>query len=159
MQAALVDAHGPSTVHLDYDFGTQVLTVDVSHNVGDPNSHYINQIVVEKNSAHFMTKDYTSQPSISNIVDTFNVPAVDGDVLTVTAYCNSIGSFTESITISDPSSTTTTTTTTETTTTTTTGGSTTSPTSPAGLNLTLVTIASAAGVVIILIAVVFVKRR
>ncbi|MHA2076630.1 MAG: hypothetical protein ACXAB0_00060 [Candidatus Thorarchaeota archaeon] len=152
LQAAPVNAHGPSAVHLDYDFGTQVLTVDVSHSTGTPGTHYIVEIIVEKNSVEFTSRDYTSQPSTSNIVDTFDVSAVHSDVLTVTAFCNIAGQLTESITVIDPSATTTTTDTT------TSGGSTTSPTPPADLDLTLVIIAGAAGVVIIIIAVVFVKR-
>jgi hypothetical protein len=159
LQVAPVNAHGPSAVHLDYDFGTQILTADVSHSTGTPSTHYIIEIIVEKNSAEFTTRDYTSQPSTSNIVDTFDVPAVHGDVLRVTAFCNIAGQLTESITVIDPSVTTTTTTTTDTTTTTTTsGGSTTSPTPPADMDLTLVIIAGVAGVAIIIIAVVFVKR-
>ncbi|MHA2024637.1 MAG: hypothetical protein ACW98U_01955, partial [Candidatus Thorarchaeota archaeon] len=115
-------------------------------------THYIVEIIVEKNSVEFTSRDYTSQPSTSNIVDTFDVSAVHSDVLTVTAFCNIAGQLTESITVIDPSATTTTTDTT------TSGGSTTSPTPPADLDLTLVIIAGAAGVVIIIIAVVFVKR-
>ncbi|MFX1607109.1 MAG: hypothetical protein ACFFDD_14540 [Promethearchaeota archaeon] len=158
IRAAPVAAHGPSAVHLDYDFETQVLTVDVSHNVANPNTHYIIQIVIEKNSAHFMTRDYTSQPSTTNIVDTFDVPAVDGDLLTVTAYCNSVGSFTESITVTDSSATTTTEPTTTTSTTTTQDGTPTNPTTPAGMDITLVLVAGAAGVVIIIVAFAFTKR-
>ncbi|MHA1949813.1 MAG: hypothetical protein ACW987_08075 [Candidatus Thorarchaeota archaeon] len=165
IQAAPVDAHGPSNVHLGYDFGTQVLSVDVSHSTGDPSTHYIVQIIVEKNSVQFTTRDYTSQPSSSNIVDTFDVPAVDGDVLTVTAFCNIAGQLSDSITVSDPSSTTTTDTTTTSTTststettTTTDDGSTTSPPPPGDLDLTLVILAGAAGVVVIIIVVAFVKR-
>lgn len=164
LQAAPVSAHAPAAIGLDYDFGTQVLTVDVSHGTTDPDNHYIIQIIVEKNSVEFMTKDYTSQPSTTSITDTFDVPAVDGDVLSVTAFCNLAGQHTESITVSDPSSTTTTTTTSTTTTTTTTSsetttdGTTTSPTPPFGMDSTLVIFAIGAVAVVIILVIVYVKR-
>ena len=166
LQAAPVSAHAPAAIGLDYDFGTQVLTVDVSHGTTDPDNHYIIQIIVEKNSVEFMTKDYTSQPSTTSITDTFDVPAVDGDVLSVTAFCNLAGQHTESITVSDPSSTTTTTTTTTSTTTTTTttssetttDGTTTSPTPPFGMDSTLVIFAIGAVAVVIILVIVYVKR-
>ena len=111
LQASPVNAHAPSSVTLDYDFGTQVLTVEVDHGVGDVNTHYIIQIVVEKNSVEFTTRDYTVQDTTSGMSDTFDVPAVDGDVLRVIATCNAIGEHVNTIAVSDPSITITTTTT------------------------------------------------
>jgi hypothetical protein len=164
LQAASVNAHAPASIDLEYDFETQVLTVQVSHSVTNPSGNYIIQIVVEKNSVEFTTRDYTSQPTTAGMSDTFDVPAIDGDVLTVTAVCNIVGQDTNSVTVSDPSSTTTTTTTTTDTTTststetTTTSGSTTSPTPPAVMDSTLIVVAVVAGIGIIVLAVVFVKR-
>lgn len=165
-----MSAHGPSEVHLDYNFGTQVLTVDVSHNTVNPSTHYIVQIIVEKNSVVFTTRDYTSQPSSASIIDTFNVPADDGDVLRVTAICNLAGQLSESITVSDPSATTTTTTDTTTTTTdsttttdttdTTTGSVSTTPTAPpTDMDSNFVILAVGAGAAIIIIFVVAVVKR
>ncbi len=154
LQAASVNAHAPASIDLEYDFETQVLTVQVSHPVSNPSGNYIIQIVVEKNSVEFTTRDYTSQPTTAGMSDTFDVPAIDGDVLTVTAVCNIVGQDTNSVTVSDPSSTTTT----PDTTTPTTDGSTTSPTPPAGMDSTLIIVAAVAGIGIIILAVVFVKR-
>ena len=156
LQAAPVNAHTPASIILDYDFGTQVLTVQVSHSVTDPNSHFVIQIVVEKNSVEFITRDFTSQPSTSGITETFDVPGVEGDVLRVTASCNFVGDAVDSITVSDPSTTTTTTTSTETTTT---SGSTTSPTPPAGMDSTVVIIAVVGGIGVILVVVAGIRRR
>jgi hypothetical protein len=164
VQVVPVAAHTPASVSLDYNFQTQVLTVDVSHGVTDTGSHFIIQIVVEKNSMEFTTRSYTSQSSTTGMTDTFNVPAADGDVLRVTASCNFVGDAVNSLTVSDPSMTTTTTTnpstTTDTTTTdTTTTGSTTSPTPPTGMDSTVIIIAAVAGIGIIMVILVLVKRR
>ena len=146
LQASPVNAHAPSSVTLDYDFGTQVLTVEVDHGVGDVNTHYIIQIVVEKNSVEFTTRDYTAQDTTSGMSDTFDVPTVDGDVLRVIATCNAIGQHANTITVSDPSITTTTTTT--------------GTASPTGMDTTTVAILAAIiGIGIILLVVASVKRR
>jgi len=158
LQAAPVNAHTPGSVTLDYDFGTQVLTVQVAHGVSNVDTHYIIQIIVEKNSVEFTTRDYTTQDTTVGMSDTFDVPAVHGDVISVRAFCNGIGDRTASVTVSDPSATTTTTTTDSTTPTT--GGSTTSPTPPTGMDsITVAILAAVIGVGIILLVVVFAKRR
>ena len=141
-----MNAHAPSSVTLDYDFGTQVLSVEVAHGVSDADTHYIIQIVVEKNSVEFTTRDYTVQDTTSGMSDTFDVPAVDGDVLRVIATCNAIGEHVNTIAVSDPSITITTTTT--------------GKTSPAGMDTTTVAIIAAIiGIGIIFLVVASVKRR
>jgi hypothetical protein len=151
LQVAPVNAHAPASIDLDYDFGTQVLTVQVSHSVPDPNSHYIIQIVVEKNSVEFTTRDFTSQPSTSGITEMFDVSAVDGDVLRVTASCNFVGDLVDSITVSDPAATTTDTTTEPTTTPTNGDGF------PISMPLLIAVVVVALGVV--LVVVILLKRR
>ncbi len=108
-QAIQVSAHTPGPMTLDYDFSTQVLTVQVTHSVTDVNSHYIIQVVIEKNSVEVLTRDYTSQNTTAGFSATYNIAAVDGDVLSVTAICSISGQVTDDITVSDPSATTTTT--------------------------------------------------
>ncbi len=155
LKAAPVSAHAPGSVTLDYDFDTQVLTVQVAHSVANVNTHYIIQIIVLKNSIEFTTRAYSFQDSTSGMSDTFDVPAVDGDVLRVTAICNGFGEWVSTVTVSDPSITTTTTTSGTTGTT-----GTTTPTSPTGMDSTTVAIfAAGIGIGIILLVVVFVKRR
>ena len=44
-----VYAHSPSSMNLTYDTGTQDLEVEITHQVSDPNSHYIFNIVIKKN--------------------------------------------------------------------------------------------------------------
>jgi len=117
-QPANVAAHPPGPITLAYDIDTEILTVTVTHVTADVNTHYVYQIVIEKNSVVFTTGNYTSQSSASGMSDTFNVPAVDGDILKATAKCSVSGEGTQQMTVSNATSTTTSTTTTTTTATT-----------------------------------------
>jgi hypothetical protein len=105
IQASPVAAHPPSSMNLSYDFASQVLTVDVSHSVSDVNSHYIYEVVVEKNSVDVLTRDYTTQNSTSGMSATYNIAADHGDVLSVTAKCSQSGQMTDEVTVVDPENT------------------------------------------------------
>lgn len=96
-----IQAHSPSNITLSYDFGTQTLEVTVYHTVSDP-SHFIVQIQIWKNDIPHTLEIYTSQSSDSQHVDSFNIDAVNGDVLKVTATCSLAGSYTNQITVADP---------------------------------------------------------
>lgn len=109
-QPVNVQAHPPGPITLAYDIDTEILTVTVTHVTADVNTHYVYEIVIEKNSVVFTTGSYTSQSSASGMSDTFDVPAVNGDVLKVTAKCSVSGEGLQQITVSDTTSTTTTTT-------------------------------------------------
>lgn len=111
-QPANVAAHPPGPITLAYDIDTEILTVTVTHVTADVNTHYVYEIVIEKNSVVFTTESYTSQSSASGMSDTFNVPAVNGDILKATAKCSVSGEGSQQMTVSDTTSTTTTTTTT-----------------------------------------------
>lgn len=95
-----VSAHAPSNMSLSYDYDNQILTVTVFHSVADPNSHYIEEIIINKNSVFAMNRTYTSQASTSSMADTFNVNADDSDILQVTAICSISGQITRQITVS-----------------------------------------------------------
>ncbi|MFW9957980.1 MAG: hypothetical protein ACFFCT_07915 [Candidatus Odinarchaeota archaeon] len=114
-QPANVAAHPPGPITLAYDIDTEILTVTVTHVTADVNTHYVYEIVIEKNSVVFTTESYTSQSSASGMSDTFSVPASNGDILRATAKCSVSGQTSQQMTVSDITATTTTTTTTTTT--------------------------------------------
>ncbi len=95
-----ISAHPPSNMTLSYDYDTQILTVTVFHAVADPNTHYIEQININKNSVFVMERNYTSQASTSSMADTFNIDAQDNDILQVTAICSISGQIQRQITVS-----------------------------------------------------------
>lgn len=105
IQGTPVNAHTPSSMNLSYDFASQELTIVVTHNVPDVNSHYIIQVNVEKNSIDFLTRDYTSQNTTSQMSAIYSIPAVHGDLLEVSAICSISGSVTDQITVVDPTNT------------------------------------------------------
>ncbi|MGD9396581.1 MAG: hypothetical protein PVJ05_09160 [Candidatus Thorarchaeota archaeon] len=104
-QGTPVTAHSPNSMDLSYDFTSQVLTIEVSHSVSDVNTHYIYQVVVEKNSVEVLTRDYTTQNSTSGMSATYTIAADHGDVLSVTAKCIQSGQLTRQITVVDPENT------------------------------------------------------
>ena len=105
IQGTPVNAHTPGPMNLTYDFVSQELTIVVTHDVPDVNSHYIIQVNVERNSVDFLTRDYTSQNTTSQMSAIYSIPAVHGDVLEVTAICSVSGSVTNQITVVDPENT------------------------------------------------------
>jgi desulfoferrodoxin (superoxide reductase-like protein) len=110
-----VNAHSPSGITLDYDTETNTLSVDVNHDVSNPNTHFIEKIEVYLNDVLEEERTYTSQETASSKSDTFNIEAIAGDVFKVIAYCNQFGSYEQSLVISDGTTTEETSTTTTTT--------------------------------------------
>lgn len=147
-QSVLVDAHSPSGVNLEYSLSTNELSVDVTHDVTNVNTHYIEQIIIEKNSVQVASRDYTSQDTTSGMSDTF-VEADEGDVLRATATCSISGQLSAEITVTN---TTTTTSTTETTMT--------SPTEDGQpLSPTLLILAAVAVVAVLAVVLVVMRGR
>ena len=95
-----VSAHPPTDMTLIYELSSHTLSITVFHSVGDPNTHYIEYVTINKNGAFETDRNYTSQASASAYLDVFNIDAVQGDVLQVTAYCNQGGQITDQVTVS-----------------------------------------------------------
>jgi len=87
-----VSAHPPQGLGLQYDFATQELSAAITHIVVNPNVHYVAIVEITKNGLLFAAYNYTSQPTNSQFTYTYDVPAVDGDVLDVVLYCSLFGS-------------------------------------------------------------------
>jgi hypothetical protein len=85
---------------LVYELSSHTLSVTVFHSVGDPNTHYIEYVTISKNGAFETDRNYTSQASAAAYLDVFNIDAVQGDVLQITAYCNQAGQITDQVTVS-----------------------------------------------------------
>ena len=95
-----VSAHPPTNMTLVYELSSHTLSVTVFHSVGDQNTHYIEYVTINKNGAFETDRNYTSQASVSAYLDVFNIDAVQGDVLQVTAYCNQGGQITDQVPVS-----------------------------------------------------------
>ena len=96
-------AHNPSNMSLSYNSNTDVLSVTITHNVADPNSHYIESVEIKLNGSTIINQPYSSQPSTSTFTYQYNITAGVGAPIQVTATCNQVGSITRSITVGDDS--------------------------------------------------------
>jgi hypothetical protein len=74
-------------MQLVYDFGTQTLTVNVTHHSLNKND-IIETIEILKNGIFYMNRTYENQSDAWWRYDTFSVSAVVDDNLTVTATCS-----------------------------------------------------------------------
>ncbi len=105
IQGTTVNAHTPGPISLSYDFESHELEVQITHNVENVNTHYIYQIIVEKNSVVVLTRDYTTQNTTSGMSASYEIAAAHGDILRVTAKCIVSGQASNQITVIDPDST------------------------------------------------------
>jgi hypothetical protein len=140
-----VRAHSPSSINLDFEYDSQVLTVVIRHSVSNPNSHYVFLIEIWKNDVSITTRSYDSQTNSSTQMDTFDISEEDGDVLRVKGDCNQGGSITGQITVSTSD--------------TTTSGEPTITTSDGLDNLSIWILFGSVGIVILIVAVICLRKR
>jgi hypothetical protein len=95
-----VSAHSPSNMSLSYNNTTKELQVDITHQVSNPNTHYVYNIVVKINGETNISQDYTSQPGSSFTYSYEGIEVIEGDIFEVTALCNQGGSITRTFTVS-----------------------------------------------------------
>ena len=92
-----VNAHSPSDMNLSYNITTKELNVSITHQVSDPNTHYVNNIVIKLNGETNISKDYTSQPGSSFTYTYENFEATIDDEIEVAAFCIQGGSISKQL--------------------------------------------------------------
>jgi hypothetical protein len=97
MISTQVGATAPRYMKLTYQPDT--LKVTILHFSPFRTTHYVYKIDVEKNGQPYTSELYSSQPRFFFNTYQFNVTAISGDQLTVTANCNLFGKLTRSITV------------------------------------------------------------
>jgi hypothetical protein len=95
-----VSAHSPSSMSLSYDSTTNEFRVDISHQVSNPNSHYVYSIIVKINGVTNITQDYTNQPGSSFSYTYEDIDLIEGNTFEVNAFCNQGGSISKELTVS-----------------------------------------------------------
>ncbi len=90
--AGTVEAHSPSDVSIEYNMEEEELTVDITHSVGNPQSHYIYNVVVEVDGTEERNEEYEEQPDDTNFQYTYDLVVEPGSTIVATAYCNQGGS-------------------------------------------------------------------
>ena len=63
-----VKAHAPIDMVMDYNSGTNTLTVSITHSVTDNTTHYVDSVVISVNGSVDQDHVYTSQPDTVNFV-------------------------------------------------------------------------------------------
>ncbi len=99
--AGTVEAHAPSDVTIDYDIEEEELTVDITHSVADPETHYIYNVVVEVDGTEEINEEYDEQPDDTNFYYTYDLVAEPGSTIEATAYCNQGGSGSDTYEVED----------------------------------------------------------
>jgi hypothetical protein len=92
-------ATSPQDVKLEYDAGTQMLTVTITHPSSFPNYHYIKYVEIKKNGADAMKNTYENQPGMDTFAYTYKISAAEGETLEVTATCSMYGHKTVNLTV------------------------------------------------------------
>ena len=92
-------ATSPQDVTLEYDAGTQILTVTITHPSFFPNYHYIKYVEIKKNGVDVMKNTYKNQPDQATFTYTYKVPAAEYEELEVTATCSWHGHKTVNLTV------------------------------------------------------------
>jgi len=95
--ASPLAAHAPDQIQLTYDAAKRLLTVQITHDSGTPDKHYVKKVEIKKNGKTITTADYTKQTGKETFSYTYPLEAGSGDVIEVTATCNMIGSKTEKL--------------------------------------------------------------
>ena len=72
-----IKAHSPSDMKINYDSETKKIDATITHQVPNPDIHYVYKIEVRINDELFKTFDYTSQPGTTF---TYNLDEIDANV-------------------------------------------------------------------------------
>jgi hypothetical protein len=94
-----VRGHSPSSMTLNYNLVSEELTVSITHNVANPNDHYVDRVRIWVNASLVNTSLYTSQPTSSSFAYIYNIAAKNGSTIQVTTDCSISGSITRSINV------------------------------------------------------------
>ena len=98
-----VRAHPPDDMSLEYNPGTNILKVSISHGVASNASHYVISVVVRVNGSVDQTHFYTSQPDLIFFIYEYTVITKNGSIFEVTATCSVGGSITKTLgSVNDP---------------------------------------------------------
>ncbi len=92
----LLWGHAPSDMEFNYETEEQILTVEISHNVRDPESHYVFEVTISNDDQRLVVQQLSRQDDRESVTLRYRIPdAEPGMLLTVVANCNRFGSLTK----------------------------------------------------------------
>jgi hypothetical protein len=86
-------------MELEYMGGEGLLAVQITHRVGNPSSHYVEEVSVFINGNLEIQEDYSEQDAGNGGSYEYDLNAGNGDSIRVKAVCNRFGNITETIQI------------------------------------------------------------
>jgi len=93
-------AHAPSDIDVNFNAGTRVLSVTITHQVADPATHFVKEVKIRQASTTFSESKYTSQPSPDTFTYSYPIPADITGIIEVKAECVLGGEKTKALAIS-----------------------------------------------------------
>jgi len=84
-----VHAHPPSDIKINFDLGTKMLNVVITHNTNNPANHYIERVEIWVRSRKVIEHKILRQDNNQTQTVSYLIPdANPGDVISVGAYCS-----------------------------------------------------------------------
>jgi hypothetical protein len=90
---------------ISYNELSEVLNVTITHQVPDPQAHYVQEVRVTINGRTFHDVQYTNQPAADTFTYTYPILAMPGDTIEVTASCSIAGSISRTMYMPGPTAT------------------------------------------------------
>lgn len=85
-------AHPPSDIKMTYDSDTNMLTVVLTHEVRNPDEHFIKKVDIGLNGKEIITHQISRQSNNITQMVVYMIPdAKPGDVLSAEGYCSLSG--------------------------------------------------------------------
>jgi hypothetical protein len=97
ISAAPAGAHSPAAMSLAYNETAGGLAVTITHQVIDPATHYVREVVVSVDGQMVKTIPYTSQPSATPFTYSYPLQVQAGNSVKVDASCILGGSITRTL--------------------------------------------------------------
>lgn len=100
LNPAILMAHPPSSLIVNYDPETEILDVVAKHSVKNPQNHFVDKFRVFVDSKRMFELEISVQFSDTKAMGIFYLPALQkGSKITVEAECNKFGSRKKTLTV------------------------------------------------------------
>ncbi len=96
-----IKAHSPSDMKIIYNYETKKIDATITHQVPNPEVHYVYKIEVRINDELYKTFNYTSQPGSTFTYSLYEIEANLNDSIEVKALCNQVGQITKQLIVSE----------------------------------------------------------
>ena len=99
-QSAVLMAHPPSKIILEFNAETSILKIEMPHAVKEISEHFINKVEVKINGKEILKQEFLTQQDPEKQTVLYQIhDAKSGDKLEVTAHCNVFGKKKETLQI------------------------------------------------------------